>query len=194
VGLPAGWGAWKAALALPEALRGPAGLAAALGLASLVPSSAWSSLREGGPELEAGRSHRKLASFSQEDIEAVAKVVRQQPRGPLFVWGMEPGVYLATGRPLASRYVTNEPQRTWWSLEERRAELLEELERTSPAVVLVQEGDVIPFLLDTTEDSRRALEGFPELRHLLRKGYVRKDPVGSFEVWVRAPAAQGGDR
>jgi hypothetical protein len=115
-----------------------------------------------------------------------AWIARATPPGaPLFVWGFEPSLYTRSGRPPASRYIYNVPQRSAWRREESRAALMRDLERTAPSVVVVVEGDALPWVTGSDLDSRAALEGFPALRAFLAGGYRRAARIDDMDLWLR---------
>jgi hypothetical protein len=112
------------------------------------------------------------------------------PTDPIFVWGFECAIYDFAERPLASRYIYNVPQRAVWSAEPMQRALMIELERTPPAVIVVEHGDVFPFVTGSNDDSASALYHFPALWELLETKYRLETNVGGFDLYVRVPAGE----
>lgn len=178
-GLPAAWGIWKVRLAAPEARQGWVTGIALVAFILFTPRLV-GALTNPVTELDGDRvAGVKLATFKQSLIDQTARSLQGVPLGAIYVWGMEPGLYLATGRRAASRYVTNEPQRTWWSAEEARTELMRELSDDPPVAILVQRGDTIPFLMGSSLDSQDTLQEFADLAGLLETRYERREEAPS---------------
>jgi hypothetical protein len=109
------------------------------------------------------------------------------PTDTVFVWGFEPAIYWFLGRPLASRFIYDVPQRVGWEHERARAQLLRELERAKPTWFVVQHHDYFKFVTGNDFDSRAALDHDPELSKWVNASYRRVDQVEDFELYRRAP-------
>jgi hypothetical protein len=208
LGLLAGWGIWKLWLRVHgRPLAALAVLVAAALVHDLHPEkpfrgglSFWQRsrlrlevLRGEAPETLVDRLH------SAWDVNAVANrrvaewiARRTQPSDTVFVWGFEPGIYHLAGRRPASRYIYNAPQRLAWpGRAGARAELVEEMERTPPAFIVVVHGDVLALVTGNLTDSAGELPGFPALARLLRERYRRVARIEDFEIFARAAAEPG---
>ncbi len=133
-----------------------------------------------------------VAGVSAGKNRAVGRWIQANtaPTDPVFVWGFECAIYDFAERPLASRYIYNVPQRAVWSAEPMQRALMVELERTPPAVIVVEHGDVFPFVTGSNDDSASALYHFPALWELLEAKYRLDANVGGFDLYVRVPAGE----
>lgn len=110
--------------------------------------------------------------------------------GTVFIWGFEPMVYDLAERRFASRYIYNVPQRLDWpGSNAARAELMSDLQRTQPEVVLVTRGDVFPHVTGDGRDSFAALGEFDELGRFLDLGYSFEGNIGDFMIYTRRSRA-----
>ena len=108
----------------------------------------------------------------------------------LFIWGFEPIVYDLAARRFASRYIYNVPQRLDWpGSTAARAELMSDLERTRPEVVLVTRGDVFTHVTGDRRDSLAMLGEFDELGRFLDLGYSYEGNIEDFMIYARRPEA-----
>ncbi len=106
----------------------------------------------------------------------------------LFIWGFEPIVYDLAARRFASRYIYNVPQRLDWpGSNAARAELMSDLERTRPDVVLVTRGDVFTHVTGDGRDSFAMLGEFDELGRFLEVGYSFEGNIEDFMIYTRRP-------
>ncbi len=108
-----------------------------------------------------------------------------QSTDSIFVWGFEPAIYWFSGRALASRYLYSVPQRAPWQRAHARAELLSDLRRTRPAVLVVQHNDVFSFVTGDDLDSHAALRTFPPLYDMVLRKYRFARSVDDMDVYVR---------
>lgn len=132
--------------------------------------------------------HLDLAGdFNLAADRKVARRVRELlgPSVPLYVWGFEPLIYWLSERPAATRYVYNVAQRSAWARERVRAELMTDLERARPGVIVVQHHDYFSFVTGDDLDSARALQGFPELNALLERDYEKRERIEDFDLYTR---------
>lgn len=112
------------------------------------------------------------------------------PQERVFVWGFEPAIYWMLGRPLASRFIYDVPQRVGWEHERARRELLADLERNQPAWFVVQHHDYFRFVTGNDFDSNAALEHDPELSKWVNAAYRPVQRIEDFQIYRRiAPAA-----
>ena len=75
--------------------------------------------------------------------------------------------------------------RVAWQRAHARAELSRDLARRPPRVIVVQHGDVFPFVTGDMLDSALSLQGFPELSELLRGSYRFVESVEDLDVYQR---------
>jgi hypothetical protein len=129
-----------------------------------------------------------VADVNAEANRAVADLLRQRvARGqPIFVWGFEPVIYDLAERPPASKFIYNVPLRVGWAAEETRRVLMQDLAARPPAAIVVERGDVFPFVTGDALDSAHSLLGFPELLELIRTRYERVALIEDFAVYVLA--------
>lgn len=122
---------------------------------------------------------RKFAhrDFSAADTRAMAELVAKTtaPGDSIYLWGFDALVYFLADRPAASRFGYNYPMITGSAdyKEKSRQELLGDLDRNPPRMILVEDNDD-NNLMQTT--SRAYLGGFPELESFIARYYV---PVAS---------------
>jgi hypothetical protein len=119
--------------------------------------------------------NRRAAAWIAEHTQAAS---------PVFVWGFEPVIYDLAGRPAATRYIYNVPQRVPWALKHRGI-LLDDLRRQVPEVVVVEHGDVFPLVTGDKLDSAHALSTFPELARFLSVPYAPGPRFGKLDLLVR---------
>lgn len=121
---------------------------------------------------------------------AAARIRQLVPEGrSIFVWGFSPSLYWMSRRPPASRWIYNIAQRVEWVSQEARACLVRDLLRHPPALIVVEEGDVVPKVVGHGRDSSAELTLFPELTAVLEQ-YELKERIGDLSLWL----ARGADR
>jgi len=115
---------------------------------------------------------------------AAAWIAQHTPAdAPIFVWGFEPAIYDLAGRPAATRYIYNVPQRVPWAGKHRRI-LLDDLRQRVPAVVVIEHGDVFSQVTGDALDSTSALLAFPELAGFLTALYQPGPRFGKLDLLV----------
>lgn len=120
------------------------------------------------------------------DRRAARDVARlSRPGDSIYVWGFEPALYWLSGRRAASRFVYDVPQRVEWQRVVARRDLLEDLRRDPPQVVVVQHGDVFQYVTGDVLDSSAALGGFPELLSLVDRSYHFVESVEDLDIYQR---------
>lgn len=119
--------------------------------------------------------------------EAVAAKVDQlsAPTDTIYIWGFEPVVYWLANRSPASRFIYNVPQRAAISAQMSREELMAALQRSRPALMIIESGDSIPVVTGNSADSFEALAGFSGLKSFLVSNYVPADQFGNLQLFVR---------
>jgi hypothetical protein len=128
-----------------------------------------------------------VAGVNAADHHRLAAVLREQtpPSASVFLWGFEPRVYRLADRRPASVYLYDVPQRIGWFAEPSRSRLMVELAQSPPAAIVVEHGDVFPWVTGDDLDSAAALETFPRLRELIATSYRHVVRVGPFDVHLR---------
>jgi hypothetical protein len=144
-----------------------------------------------GPLRSRADLDRELSYVADYNLDAdrqVALDVRSRTGAddPLFIWGFEPSTYFLAERPLASRWTYDVPQRTPWQRDYSRRELLKDLSRTRPKVIVVERRDVFPSVTGSPLDSRDELPGFPELKALIDSQYRKVREIEDFEIYERS--------
>lgn len=136
----------------------------------------------------------RVADFDLDSDLAAAREVgaRTEPSDSVFVWGFEPAIYWLSERRPASRFIYNVPQRAQWQRDTARALLLQDLAKALPRVVVIQSGDVFPFVTGDALDSRESLAEFPELDELISREYSYATTVRDFELYERRPTEKLG--
>ena len=120
--------------------------------------------------------------------DAALEVETRVPEGQsIFVWGFEPGIYWMSGRPPASRFIYNVPQRAKWERERARDMLMSDLTHNMPAMILVQHGDRFQKVTGNSLDSAQALYTFPQLETFMDRNYSPAGEVaGKFDLYRRS--------
>jgi hypothetical protein len=128
-----------------------------------------------------------LYDYSAHNNRVVAAWIRAETpaSAPIYVWGFTPELYVAAARPAASRYIYDVPQRAPWSRTAARDELMRDLGRSRPLVIVVEHGDAVPQVTGTFADSATELVGFEALRSLVASEYRRVFQAGEFDVYRR---------
>jgi hypothetical protein len=131
----------------------------------------------------------RLGDYQLDDNRTVGYEIaaRTNASDTVYVWGFEPAVYWFSGRSPATRYITNQPQRTAWNQEATRAELMTDLHTREPAVIAVQHGDDMEMVTGSTLDSSAVLQTFPELKQLLATQYVLSNSLRGFDLYAHRP-------
>ena len=103
----------------------------------------------------------------------------------ILVYGFTPELYVTAERRAASRYIYNVPQRTPWSSARARAELMADLERSTPQVILVERRDFMLGVTGLMVDSVFDMHEFTALRTLVESKYTRIGNFGRLDVYRR---------
>jgi hypothetical protein len=75
------------------------------------------------------------------------------------------------------------PQRVKWQRDVARRDLLADLRGSPPRVVVVQHGDVFPYVTGDQLDSASALHYFPELAWLFHDDYRLVESVEDLDLY-----------
>jgi hypothetical protein len=122
-----------------------------------------------------------LAADREVSLEVRARTRSDQP---IYIWGFEPVIYWLADRTPSSRFIYNVPQRTMWERDYARRELLADLKRRPPALVVVQQNDVFHGVTGDDLDSKRALPTFPELDQLVATRYELVKTIEDFQIYA----------
>jgi hypothetical protein len=115
-----------------------------------------------------------------------------RPGEKIFVWGFRPEIYYYSQRLGATRFLESQPltgvpadrhlERWEPLLPHRRAELLQQLWTTPPAVIVDGLGPYNP---------RLRMENYPELRAVLEWYRLAATTAGT-RIYIQPPAGSGG--
>jgi hypothetical protein len=120
------------------------------------------------------------------DRRAARDVARLSGAGDsVFVWGFEPALYWLSGRRPSSRFIYDVPQRVRWQRDIARRDLLSDLRRDPPRVIVVQHGDVFQYVTGDLLDSADSLSDFPELAAILADDFRFVESVEDLDLYVR---------
>lgn len=138
----------------------------------------------------------RVADYNLDANRLVAlEVTRRTPPGAkIFVWGFEPGIYWLADRPAATRYVYDVAQRVSWGRERAQRELMADLAKSPPALLVVQHGDRFSWVTGDDFDSAEALPHFHDLARLVERDFELVTTIEDFDVYERrsTPAGEAG--
>jgi len=129
--------------------------------------------------------------FVVENLEGQLQVIHAlrglSSRGDgLFVWGTAPLIYYLTGlRPPTRFAVTNHPLISPWAPAEWREELVQDLQKSPPAFLVVERGDQVPGISLTNLDSEQFLALYPRLSRFVSCSYDFMAEFRNFVVYRR---------
>ena len=135
----------------------------------------------------------RVADYDLDSNRRVALEVQRRtaPGSKIFVWGFEPGIYWLSDRPSSTRYVYDVPQRVSWGRERAQRELMADLAKSPPALVVVQRGDRFSWVTGDNYDSAEALPHFLELAALIEADFQLATSVDDFDVYERRVPTDG---
>lgn len=138
------------------------------------------------------RTRDELASIADVSCmrnRAVANLLREKVPAdrPIFVWGFEPQIYDMSGRKSASRYIYDVPQRVEWAKEEHRVVLMNDLQKTPPAAIVVERHDVFPHVTGNGFGSADSLKDFTPLQTLIKEKYTLITTIEDMDVFLEHP-------
>lgn len=130
------------------------------------------------------------ARFTSDDFSLPADMVvggyvknGTGPEDPIFIWGCETLVYYLADRRNASRFIHNFPFQCDWTPARFGDDLLADLERTMPALILVVRNDPAWWATGTYEDSLGRLGKYPEMRRFLADNYSFEKGIQDFLIF-----------
>ncbi len=192
--------------ARPDRSRVPIAVLSLAAVCALVPLStragygaehlrAWARQLGGAPAARAAYLHR-FGRYGHGDFSFVADMEAAawlrsttRPDQRVFIWGFEPLVYFLAERRPASRFLENATIVSPASNPAWRDELVGELKRDPPEVVLVLTGDRgLENVHGIKGDSRETLRSeLPELQDWLAQNYREERQLEHFTVWRHRP-------
>jgi hypothetical protein len=124
--------------------------------------------------------------FAIEHFPSKFKVIEElrkslEPGEGLFVWGTDPLIYYLTGRQPPTRFVSNLALISPWGPPAWRQELVRDLRRSRPALIVVAQNDQVPEIAFTRLDSEQYLSAYTDLGDFVSASYHR---VGEFPDFV----------
>lgn len=126
------------------------------------------------------------------DAQVARYVAREtRPDDPVLIWGFEPPVYLLSGRLPPTRFFFNVPVGVTFAPPAWRDELLRDLGRRPPVLVLVLRNDAIPWASGRADDSEAQLRSWPELNGWLQAHYRSEAQIEDFTIYRRWDAGRG---
>lgn len=136
----------------------------------------------------------KAADLDQSANRALAAwfAAEAKPGESVFLFGFDPGVYLAASRAPATRYLYDVPLRAAWS-SSHRARLLTDLAASRPPAIALERWDRMKMVTGSDADSLEAAHAFEGFMAFLEENYEKIDDLGRFERWVRRPGAKNED-
>jgi hypothetical protein len=125
--------------------------------------------------------------YDAADNRRAADWIRAEtsPHSAILVYGFTPELYVSSDRTVASRYIYNVAQRTPWSSDRARAELLVELGRSKPEAILVEHRDFVDGVVGVMVDSVFDFREFKELQTIVNNHYKRVTTLGKFDIYRR---------
>ena len=131
--------------------------------------------------------------FVVENLGGQMQVIRalrrvSPPGDGVFVWGTDPLIYYLTGRRPPTRFVSNIFLTGPWSPPAWREELVQDLEQSPPAFIVVAQHDNFGITL-TTLDSEHYLSVYPRLARFISGSYNFMAAFPDFVVYRRKPPA-----
>ncbi len=130
-----------------------------------------------------------IADVSCARNRAVANLLKEKVPAdrPIFVWGFEPQIYDLAERKSASRYIYDVPQRVEWAKEEHRTVLMNDLQKSPPAAIVVERHDVFPHVTGNGLGSADSLKDFAPLQNLIQEKYVLTATIEDMDVFIAKP-------
>lgn len=101
----------------------------------------------------------------------------------VFIWGFDPMVYYLSGKECASRFIYNFP--LYWKKDNKnfRIELISDLNKALPEIILISKNDQLYLLSGYYEDSKQMVERFPEFKQLIKDNYVMDYQSQNFDYY-----------
>lgn len=136
-----------------------------------------------------------VADYNLDADRRVAMHIAQNtPKNAyIYVWGFEPVIYWISQRKPSSRFIYDVPQRVAWQRYYARQQLMQDLHRHPPDVIVVERNDVFKWVTGDNLDSVHALRTFPALEKLIDEHYRRDKQIEDFTLYDRVDGSPAGD-
>jgi hypothetical protein len=134
------------------------------------------------------RATRKYSALAIDELGVFMRA-RSEPADTVYVFGFSSGAYVAADRHAASRFFWSRPVIVGFNEGKPGygvSGLLDDLRRTGPAIVALQQRDWYPDV----DDSAHFFMTSPPLAGWLREGYERVAGPDGFDVWMKRVSAQ----
>jgi 4-amino-4-deoxy-L-arabinose transferase-like glycosyltransferase len=133
------------------------------------------------------RATRKYSALAMDELGTFLRS-HSQPADAVYVFGFSSGAYVAADRRSASRFFWSRPVIVGFNDGKPGygvSGLLEDLRRSSPAIVALQQRDWYPDV----DDSAHFFMTTPTLADWLRVSYDRVAATEGFDVWIKRTSA-----
>lgn len=139
------------------------------------------------PPALTGRSAFVAGEFVADESTQVAAYLRERttPGDSLFIWGFRPEVYYLSRLQPATRYIFQFPLVGSWYPQEWQDDNVSLLWAALPPYVLILQGDYMPWVTGSAQDSATLLQAYTELNNWLMYNYERDAQIGTFQLWRR---------
>lgn len=143
------------------------------------------------PPVLSGEVAFVAGEFNAAESLRAADYLRQRttPGDSLFIWGFRPEIYYLSDLNPATRYIFQFPLVGSWYPQEWRQDNVNVLWAALPPYVLVAQGDYMPWVTGSEDDSAMLLQDYEELNDWLIYNYERDAQIGTFQVWRRKPSS-----
>jgi hypothetical protein len=134
------------------------------------------------------RATRKYSALAIDELGVFMRA-HSEPADTVYVFGFSCGAYVAADRHGASRFFWSRPVIVGFNEGKPGygvSGLLDDLRRTGPAIVALQQRDWYPDV----DDSAHFFMTSPPLAGWLREGYERVAGPDGFDVWMKRVSAQ----
>jgi hypothetical protein len=101
----------------------------------------------------------------------------------IFIWGIEPVIYYKSKRDCVSRFIYNTP--LYWKGENKdyQNELMNEVTKENPKLILVAQNDPMFNITGYNEDSEKLLDRFPEFKTFIATKYKLTEQLCDFSIY-----------
>ena len=120
-------------------------------------------------------------------LEVVDYIQKQSsPDDPIYVWGSNSLIYFLTGRPSPTRFVLNLGVIAKWGDAAWKPEIMRDIEKIKPCLIVVTRGDAVPTITYVNMDSEEYLsENFSSLRDYIDHNYTRVAEFDGFLIYKK---------
>lgn len=108
------------------------------------------------------------------------------PSDPIYLWGSNSLIYFLTGRPSPTRFVLNLGVIAKWGDSAWKSELMRDVERAKPSLIVVTRGDAVPTITYVDMDSEQYLHNnFQSLDRYIKNKYKQVADFHGFVIYGR---------